>query len=91
MSESASATPGKPERAGRGSGTPGTAKKRGLFARIAMFVRQVIAELKKVVKPTRTELFTFFVVVIVFVLAIMAYVGVIDLVFGRLALWVFGG
>nr|WP_226924436.1 preprotein translocase subunit SecE [Georgenia satyanarayanai] len=62
-----------------------------MFARIALFVRQVIAELKKVVKPTRNELFTFFVVVIVFVLAIMAYVGLVDLGFGRLALWVFGG
>lgn len=89
MSESASTTSGKPERAGR-AGT-GTTKKRGLFARIALFVRQVIAELKKVVKPTRNELFTFFVVVIVFVLAIMAYVGLVDLGFGRLALWVFGG
>ncbi len=90
MSESASTTSGKPERAGRPAGSGGT-KKRGLFARIALFVRQVIAELKKVVRPTRNELFTFFVVVIVFVLAIMAYVGLIDLGFGRLALWVFGG
>jgi len=89
VSESASTTSGKPERAGRGPA--GATKKRGLFARIALFVRQVIAELKKVVRPTRNELFTFFVVVIVFVLAIMAYVGVIDLGFGRLALWVFGG
>ncbi|WP_152187586.1 preprotein translocase subunit SecE [Georgenia satyanarayanai] len=89
MSESASTTSGKPERAGRDGA--GTTKKRGLFARIALFVRQVIAELKKVVKPTRNELFTFFVVVIVFVLAIMAYVGLVDLGFGRLALWVFGG
>jgi len=89
VSESASTTSGKPERAGRAGA--GTTKKRGLFARIALFVRQVIAELKKVVKPTRNELFTFFVVVIVFVLAIMAYVGLVDLGFGRLALWVFGG
>ncbi len=91
MSESASTTSGKPERAGRGPAGSGATKKRGLFARIALFVRQVIAELKKVVRPTRNELFTFFVVVIVFVLAIMAYVGLIDLGFGRLALWVFGG
>lgn len=90
MSESASTTSGRPERAGRPAGS-GATKKRGLFDRIALFVRQVIAELKKVVRPTRNELFTFFVVVIVFVLAIMAYVGLIDLGFGRLALWVFGG
>ncbi|HLV04008.1 preprotein translocase subunit SecE [uncultured Georgenia sp.] len=91
MSESASTTSGRPERAGRGPAGAEAAKKRGLFARIALFVRQVIAELKKVVRPTRNELFTFFVVVIVFVLAVMAYVGLVDLGFGRLALWVFGG
>ena len=32
---------------------------RGPFARIALFIRQVIAELKKVVTPTRRELFSY--------------------------------
>ena len=31
-------------------------KKRGLFARIALFFRQVLSELKKVQRPTRQEL-----------------------------------
>ncbi|MDD9205315.1 preprotein translocase subunit SecE [Georgenia sp. 10Sc9-8] len=90
MSESASATSGRPDRAR--SDQPGgrTSKERGLLSRIALFVRQVVAELKKVVRPTRTELLTFFVVVLVFVLAIMAYVGLLDLGFGQLVLWVFG-
>lgn len=89
MSESASATSGSPERAGRSAKSGGT-KKRGLFARIVLFVKQVIGELKKVVRPTRSELFTFFVVVIVFVLAIMAYVGVIDFGIKALIDLVFG-
>ena len=90
MSESASTTSGRPERAGGDPAQPQPAKERGFFSKIALFVRQVIAELKKVVRPTRTELFTYFVVVLVFVLAIMAYVGLLDLAFGRLVLWIFG-
>lgn len=66
------------------------APERGFFGRIALFVRQVVAELKKVVRPTRQELFTYIGVVIVFVLVVMAYVGVLDLAFGRLVLWAFG-
>lgn len=62
----------------------------GLFGRIALFLRQVIAEIRKVVQPTRQELLTFSVVVIVFILAMMAYVGVLDFAIGRLVLWVFG-
>ena len=42
-------------------------QRRGLFARIALFVRQVVAELKKVVYPTRPDLITYTTVVLVFV------------------------
>jgi preprotein translocase subunit SecE len=65
--------------------------KRGLFARIALFVRQVVAELKKVVRPTRSELFTYTGVVLVFVLVVMAFVTALDFVIGKLTLLVFGG
>jgi len=66
-------------------------RKRGLFARIALFVRQVVAELKKVVRPTRSELLTYTSVVLVFVLVVMAFVTALDFVIGRVTLWVFGG
>ncbi|NCD19138.1 MAG: preprotein translocase subunit SecE [Actinobacteria bacterium] len=69
---------------------PAAAKQRGLFARIALFLRQIVAELRKVVRPSRTELWTFFIVVIVFVLAIMAFVGVLDFAFGQVVLFIFG-
>ncbi|OKL55105.1 preprotein translocase subunit SecE [Bowdeniella nasicola] len=65
-------------------------EKRGLFARIALFYRQVVAELRKTVRPTKTELWTFFTVVLIFVLAVMAYVGVLDFVFGKLVLFIYG-
>jgi preprotein translocase subunit SecE len=65
-------------------------KKEHLPARVSLYYRQVIAELRKVIWPTRTELITYTSVVLVFVLVIIAYVTVLDLAFGRLALWVFG-
>jgi preprotein translocase subunit SecE len=64
--------------------------KRSPFARIALFIRQVIAELSKVVTPTRRELFGFTGVVLVFVIIMMAVVGALDWAFGAAVIFVFG-
>ena len=61
-----------------------------LFGRIALFIRQVVAELRKVIWPTRKELVTYTVVVIVFVAAMAAIVAALDYVFTRGVLFVFG-
>ena len=66
------------------------ASRRNPFARFALFIRQVFAELRKVVTPTRRELISFTVVVLVFVIIMMAIVWSLDQVFGWLVLWVFG-
>ena len=66
------------------------AAKRSPFARIALFIRQVIAELKKVVTPTRRELLTFTGVVLVFVIIMMGIVYGLDTVFTLLVNWMFG-
>jgi preprotein translocase subunit SecE len=58
---------------------------------LGLFVRQVVAELKKVVRPTRNELLTYTSVVLVFVCAVMAFVSALDYGFGKLVLWVFSG
>jgi preprotein translocase subunit SecE len=63
----------------------------GLFARIALFFRQIIGELKKVVRPTRAELFRYIAVVLVFVAIVMAFVVLVDLGVGKLVGLVFGG
>ena len=55
----------------------------------ADFLRQVVAELRKVVWPTREQLVTYFWVVLVFVLVVMTLVALLDLGLGRLAFWVF--
>ena len=64
--------------------------RRSPFARIALFIRQVFGELKKVVTPTRRELFGFTAVVLVFVIIMMAVVGGLDFVFSWLVVAVFG-
>jgi preprotein translocase subunit SecE len=46
------------------------------------FVRQSITELRKVVYPTGPQLINYFVVVLVFVLFVIAYVSMLDLGFG---------
>jgi preprotein translocase subunit SecE len=63
----------------------------GLGARIALFYRQVIAELRKVIWPTRKELLTYTWVVIVFVTVVATIVAILDLGFAKLVLKVFGG
>ncbi len=47
------------------------------------FYRQVIAELKKVVWPTRPQVVNYFWVVLVFVLIMMAFVAGLDFGFGK--------
>ncbi|MDE9365179.1 preprotein translocase subunit SecE [Luteipulveratus sp. YIM 133132] len=61
-----------------------------LFGRIALFVRQVLDEMRKVVWPTRQELINYTAVVLVFIVLIMLYVVGLDQVFQRAVSWVFG-
>lgn len=72
------------------SGGAAGVKRLGLFARIALFFRQVIGELRKVVTPTRSELFKFTGVVLVFVAIMMALVYGLDAAFSWLTSVVFG-
>jgi preprotein translocase subunit SecE len=67
-----------------------SAKKPNIFARIALFVRQVIAELKKVVTPTRKEFANYWTTVVIFVLIMMAFVLVVDWLLGKGAGFLFG-
>ena len=53
------------------------------------FYRQVVAELRKVVWPTRPQVVNYFFVVLVFVLIMMAIVSGLDYGFGKLMFAVF--
>lgn len=79
------------KRAGRsGDKKSGKRAKKGFFARLALFYRQIIAELRKVVWPTRSELVNYTTVVVVFVVVVMALVAGLDYGFSKLSLWIFG-
>ena len=65
-------------------------KKPNVFARIALFIRQVFAELRKVVTPTRQELLKYTAVVLGFVVVMMAIVYGLDLLFTWVVQVVFG-
>jgi preprotein translocase subunit SecE len=63
----------------------------GIFGRLLRFFREVVAELRKVIWPTRKELLTYATVVIVFVAFIVTIVALLDTGFAWAVLKVFGG
>lgn len=62
----------------------------GVFSRIGRFIREVVAELRKVIWPTRKELLTYTAVVVVFLTVMVSVVAVLDFAFARAVLFVFG-
>jgi preprotein translocase subunit SecE len=72
----------------RGGG--GRAPKRSSRTTPALFLRQVVAELRKVIWPTRKELVTYTVVCLVFVLFMVVVVTSLDYGFTKLVFELFG-
>ncbi|KOV92407.1 MULTISPECIES: preprotein translocase subunit SecE [unclassified Streptomyces] len=68
----------------------GKRAKKGPLKRLATFYRQIIAELRKVVWPTRNQLTSYTTVVIFFVVIMIALVTVIDYGLNHAAKYVFG-
>ncbi|MEO7148164.1 MAG: preprotein translocase subunit SecE [Terrimesophilobacter sp.] len=66
------------------------AERRGPFGQVALFLRQVMIELRKVITPTRKELISYTAVVLVFVVFMMGIVSLMDLLFGTGVGFVFG-
>jgi preprotein translocase subunit SecE len=56
----------------------------------ALFVRQVVAELRKVIWPTRNELVTYTAVALAFIVFMTAIVTSLDYGFTKLVFWFFG-
>jgi preprotein translocase subunit SecE len=68
----------------------GRGSQRGIFSRLALFIRQVVAELRKVIWPTRKELIAYTTVVIFFVLLMAGIIALYDFVFTQGVLAIFG-
>jgi preprotein translocase subunit SecE len=80
-----------------GSGTAKkTAKKRGdgsssnPFAYVWNYLKQVVAELRKVIWPNRKQMVSYTIVVLVFLAFMVALIGGVDLGVGKLVMLVFG-
>jgi preprotein translocase subunit SecE len=78
-----------PDRGSEGRGRA-SRDRGGVFARLALFIRQIVAELRKVIWPTRKELVAYTTVVIVFVLIMAGIIALLDYVFARGVLFIFG-
>lgn len=59
-------------------------------ARLLRFLREVVAELRKVIWPTRKDLVTYTIVVLIFVTFMITLVAGFDVVFAKGVFWVFG-
>ena len=83
------ATQTRGEAAEKRSGA-GRAAKRGTRTTPALFFRQMIGELRKVIWPTRSMLVTYTVVCVVFVVVMATIVTLLDLGFTKLMFELFG-
>jgi preprotein translocase subunit SecE len=70
------------------SATPRSAGGRG--GKPTRFVRESVSELRKVLWPSRNELVTYAIVVIVFLVIMTAIVAGLDVGFAKLVLQIFG-
>ena len=86
MTAEAHSPEGDRPRSARGNGE----RRPGPLARIRNYYREIVAELRKVIYPTRTELVTYVVVVLLFVSLMVAIVAGLDYAFTKLDLGVFG-
>jgi preprotein translocase subunit SecE len=70
--------------------SPSARPSRGRGGAPTRFVRESVSEMRKVLWPSRTELVTYAIVVIVFVVIMVAIVAGLDFGFTKLVLGVFG-
>ncbi|MCT7353309.1 preprotein translocase subunit SecE [Streptomyces sp. 15-116A] len=64
--------------------------KKGPLKRLALFYRQIVAELRKVVWPTRNQLTSYTTAVIIFVVIMIGLITLIDYGLSNAAKYVFG-
>lgn len=79
-----------PSAAGAGRRGRGGRRRGSPVARVRRYFREVVAELRKVIYPSRRELTTYVTVVVVFVSAMVALVAGMDYAFTKAVLAIFG-
>ncbi|MFI9510598.1 preprotein translocase subunit SecE [Nocardia sp. NPDC052566] len=87
------ATLDRPASSQKADKTTGKAKRTGTanpFKRLITFLRQVVAELRKVIWPNRKQMVTYTSVVLVFVIFMVAFISGLDVAFIKGVNWLFG-
>ena len=74
----------------RPDAAPEKERRRNPFARLWVFLTQVVSEMRKVIWPSRQEMIQYTIIVLIFVIIMTAFISGIDLGFARLVLWLFG-
>lgn len=64
--------------------------RKGLINRLRGFLHDISLELRKVIWPTRRELSVYTTVVLIFLLAVTAFITLLDFGFGQITLFLFG-
>jgi len=78
-----------PQAGGRGARS-GNCKRSSILCRVRTYVREVVSELRKVIYPSRNQLVTYTIVVVVFVAFIVTVVSGMDYGLSKLVIKVFG-
>ena len=63
---------------------------RNPIAYVWNYLKQVVAELRKVIWPNRKQMVSYTIVVLVFLAFMVALIGGVDLGVGKAVMWVFG-
>jgi preprotein translocase subunit SecE len=77
----------EPASGGKGAKPP---RRRGPWARLVQYYREIVNELRKVIWPGRNEMFTYVVVVLVFVVFVTAVVASLDFGLTKAVIGIFG-
>jgi preprotein translocase subunit SecE len=79
----------KPKKAKKKAGKPGTQSTNPIVY-VYNYLKQVVAELRKVIWPNRKQMGTYTSVVLAFLVFMVTLIGLVDLGLAKLVLWVFG-
>ena len=79
---------GKPKKTGRKGTDAGSS--RNPFVFVWTYLRQVVAEMRKVIWPNRREMVNYTIVVLIFLVFMTALIGAVEIGLAKLVLLIFG-
>ena len=88
--EDSAAEAGKKSKPKKADKSKKTGPTRNPFVFVWNYLKQVVAELRKVIWPNRKQMIGYTTVVLVFLVFMVALIGGVDLGLAKLVMWVFG-